>query len=140
MRSLDQIRRDLRFLSSYEVVLYGSYVTGEYTRESDIDVAVITREKDRNRNFKIQLDIWGKVPSPIYDVRVFELLPIRVKASVIGGYLVLFGSEPDISEYFYSWRKTWEEVRRRIEPMSIEEKIKAVRRRKKILKTITRPE
>ncbi len=136
MRSLDQIRRDLRFLSSYEVVLYGSYVTGEYTRESDIDVAVITRERDKNRNFRIQLDIWGKVPSPIYDVRVFELLPIRVKASVISRYVVLFGSEPDISEYFYRWRKVWEDVRRRIEPMAVEEKIKAMERRKRILKTI----
>ncbi len=140
MISLDQIRRDLRFLSSYEVVLYGSYVTGDYTREFDIYMAVITREKDKNKNFRIQLDIWGKVPSPIYDMRVFELLPIRVKASVIDGYLVLFGSESDISEYFYRWRKVWEDVRRRIEPMSIEEKIKAVRRRKKILKTITKPE
>ncbi len=56
----NRIRRDLMFLSAYEVVLYGSYVTGEYTRESDIDVAVITRERDKNRNFRIQLDIWGR--------------------------------------------------------------------------------
>ncbi len=139
MRSLDQVRRDLRFLSSYEVVLYGSYVTREYVRESDIDVAVITRERDRNRNFRIQLDIWGKVPSPIYDVRVFELLPIRVKASVISKYVVLFGSEPDISEYFYRWRKIWEDVRRRMEPMTVEEKIKAMKRRKRILKNIAGP-
>ncbi len=139
MRSLDRIRRDLRFLSAYEVVLYGSYVTGEYTRGSDIDVSVITRERDKNRNFRIQLDIWGKVPSPIYDVRVFELLPIRVKASVISRYVVLFGSEPDISEYFYRWRKVWEEVRRRMEPMTVEEKIRAVERRKRILKNIAGP-
>jgi len=138
MRSLDQIRRDLRSLSSYEAVVYGSYVTGEYARESDIDVAVITRERDGNRNFRIQLDIWGKVPSPIYDVRVFELLPIRVKASVISRYVVLFGSEPDISEYFYRWRKVWEDVRRRMESLSVEEKMKALERRRRILKILGR--
>lgn len=102
MRSLDRIRRDLRFILPYEAVIYGSYATGKYVEGSDIDVAVITRE--RRRNFRIQLHLWGKLPSSVYDVRVFKLLPM-VKASVISNYLVLFESEPDISEYFYGWRK-----------------------------------
>ncbi len=137
MKSLDQIRRDLRYISSYEAVIYGSYATGEYIEGSDIDVAVITRERDRSRNFKIQLDLWGKVPSSTYDVRVFELLPIRVKASVIRKYLVLFGKEPEISEYFYKWRKIWEDVRRRIELISVDEKVRALERRKVILEKLS---
>jgi len=129
---------DLRFILPYEAVIYGSYATGDYVEGSDIDVAVITRERDRRRNFRIQLDLWGKLPSSIYDVRVFELLPIRVKASVISNYLVLFGSEPDISEYFYGWRKIWEEVRRRIEPLSVDEKMRALERRKRVMERLSR--
>ncbi len=72
-------------------------------------------------------------------MRVFELLPIRVKASVISRYVVLFGSEPDISEYFYRWRKVWEDARRRMEPVTVEEKIRAMERRKRILKNIAGP-
>ena len=41
--SLKKIREDLKPLSEFEVVPFGSYVTGAFREGSDIDVAVIAR-------------------------------------------------------------------------------------------------
>lgn len=134
--SLDKIRDDLKELSDYEVVIFGSYVTGEFREGSDVDVAVITRVRDEKENFSIQKRIAAKV-RPIYDVRVFELLPLKVKASVFSNYIVLFGDELEISEYFYFWRKMWDDVKHRISyHRSYREKIEAIDRGKKLEKIL----
>lgn len=130
--SIEEIRKELIALSNYEAVLFGSFVTGEFRSGSDIDVAVITRLKDLDKNLEIQKGLIGKFRQ-VYDVRVFELLPIKLKASVFSNYLVLFGDELEISEYFYRWRKIWEDVRHRIQyHSSYEEKLKAIERGKKL--------
>ncbi|MEM0024659.1 MAG: nucleotidyltransferase domain-containing protein [Thermofilaceae archaeon] len=130
--SLEEIKRDLQALSSFEAVVFGSYVTGEFREGSDIDVAVITRLKDQGKNLEIQRSLIGRF-KPIYDVRVFELLPLKVKASIIDNYIVLFGDELEISEYFYYWRKVWEDVKHRIEyHRSLEEKLEAIERGRKL--------
>ena len=48
--SLEEIKEDLKAISDFEAVIFGSYVTGEYRKGSDIDVAVITRTKDVRKN------------------------------------------------------------------------------------------
>lgn len=138
--SLEEIRRDLESLSMFEVVIFGSYVTGEFREGSDIDIAVITRLRDQERNLEIQRSLIGKF-KPIYDVRVFELLPIKVKASIIENCIVLFGDELEISEYFYHWRKIWEDVKHRIEyHASVEEKLKAIERGRRLEQILKRSE
>ncbi|WP_290723454.1 hypothetical protein [Archaeoglobus sp.] len=54
-------------------------------------------------------------------------------------YIVLFGDELEISEYFYYWRKIWDNVKHRISyHETLEEKIRAIERCKKLEK-IMRP-
>ena len=66
-------------------------------------------------------------------MRVFEFLPLKVKASVMEGYKILFGNPLEISEYFYFWRKMWNDSRHRIGyNESVTEKIKAIKRGKKL--------
>ena len=128
---IEVIREELALLSKYQAVVYGSFVTGEFRKGSDVDVAVITGIKDVKKNVEIQKSFFGKF-NPVYDIRVFELLPIKVKASVFSNYLVLFGDELEISEYFYYWRKLWEDVRHRISyHESYIEKMKAIERGKR---------
>ncbi len=127
---IEEIRKDLKEISNYESVIYGSYVTGEFRDGSDIDVAVITRRRDEKENYAIQRSLFSKI-RPIYDVRVFELLPLKVKASVFSDYIVLFGDEPEISEYFYRWRKMWDDMKHRITYHSnYREKMEAIKRGK----------
>ncbi len=111
--NLEKIKKDLLFLKDYEVVLYGSHVTGESRVGSDIDVAVITRIKDRDKNVKLLKSFIGKT-MPVYDIRIFELLPLKLKASMMDDYLVIYGEELEISEYFYYYRKLWNDQKHRI--------------------------
>ena len=109
-KSLNEIKRDLQPFQNYWVVLYGSYVTGTYTPRSDIDVAIITKEKDPRRNRRILFKLLSKVKSD-YDLRIFELLPLHIKAEVMDNYIVVFGDPLDIAEYFYFYRKIWKDMK-----------------------------
>lgn len=127
--SLEEVKLDLLPLKKYNVVLYGSYTTSYFTERSDIDVAVLTRETKPERNKKIWLSLLGRVPQK-YDVKVFELLPLAIKASIIKKYIVVFGDQLDISEYFYHFRKLWKDVKKRYEEnqfVSIQEMLKKKR-------------
>ncbi len=130
MKSIDEIKTDLAFLKDYEVVVFGSYARKRADKRSDIDIAVITREKNRNRCIEIWKSILGKTPD-IYDIKIFELLPLHIKASVIQKYEVVFGNSLDISEYFYKIRKFWNDTKHRIEEnrfQSVREKIMTLKR------------
>ncbi|MDY6864884.1 MAG: nucleotidyltransferase domain-containing protein [Halobacteriota archaeon] len=129
--SINDIRDDLSFLKRYkgcEVVVFGSYANKNSDMRSDIDVAVITRERDRKRCMEVWNEILGVAPGK-YDVKIFELLPLHVKASVIEKYEVVFGDRLDISEYFYHFRKLWNVAKHRIDEnqfQNAEEKIRAL--------------
>ena len=97
----------------YEVILYGSQVEGGSRPDSDIDIAVITRESKIKNNIEIQRELLGMYPLN-FDVRVFELFPIYIQISIIENYKVLFGDILEISEYFYSFRKKWDDCKHRI--------------------------
>ncbi len=130
MKNLQDIRTDLYFIKDYEVVVFGSYASKRADKRSDIDIAVITREKDRNRCMEIWKEILGKAPAT-YDIKIFELLPLHIKASLIQNYEVVFGNRLDISEYFYNFRKLWNDMKYRFKEnqfQSTKEKIMALER------------
>lgn len=133
-KSLEEIRKDLKTLNEFWVVIYGSWAKGETTSRSDIDVAVITRTEDTGANIKIRRKLLGKTP-PLYDVKVFELFPLHIKASVMAKYTVVFGDPLEISEYFYYYRKLWKDVEKRYlenQFTSYKEILEGIERRKKL--------
>lgn len=96
------------------MVIYGSYAQGTNTIRSDIDVAVIAKENKPQKSLEIWRGLLGSVPQK-YDVKVFELLPLEIKAGVMDSYFVIFGEWGGISEYFYHFRKLWKDVKPRFE-------------------------
>lgn len=141
VKSLEEIKRDLRLLEGFWVVAYGSWARGEATARSDIDIAVITKSNNREENLEVARCLLGKAP-PCYDVKVFELLPLHLKAEVLSRYVVVFGNPLEISEYFYYYRKLWKDMERRYREnqySSYKELIKAIERRKKLLKHMEKP-
>ncbi len=131
-KSLDEIKKDLKDLRTYDVAVYGSYVKEKSIR--DIDIAVITKIKDKDENLKIWKDIIGRFP-PLYDIKIFELIPLTIKANIINNYKVIFGDSPDISEYFYFYRKLWNDQKYKIEEnrfKTYKDKICAMERWKKL--------
>jgi predicted nucleotidyltransferase len=130
MKTLQDIKNDLSFVKDYKVVVFGSYAAKKADKRSDIDIAVITGEENRKRCIEIWRGLMGKAPE-VYDIKIFELLPLRIKASVIQRYEVVFGNRLDISEYFYSFRKLWNDMKHRIEKnrfRSMREKVAALER------------
>jgi len=112
--TLEDIKKILEKLEeTYEIVLYGSYIEKSMRPTSDIDISVLTRLQDKQKNKLIQYDLFGVAPLK-YDIRVFELLPIFIQISIIKNYKVIFGDPLDISEYFYYFRKKWDDCKNRI--------------------------
>ena len=110
---LQQIKKDLEFLQDNEVVIYGSFVSNQITPRSDIDIALVTRQHDLLVNKQMGLGVIGRA-NPLYDIRVFELLPLHIQINIIQHHVVLFGEEVELSEYFYFYRKLWNDVKQRI--------------------------
>lgn len=135
--NLKKMQADLNFISKYEAVLYGSHVDGTAHSKSDIDVAIITRNPNKKENIALFKDVLGKAP-PIYDVRIFELLPLKIQISIADNFTTIFGDALELSEYFYFYRKLWEDAKFRIEKYqfnSFREKIKAISRAKRLFIT-----
>jgi predicted nucleotidyltransferase len=130
-----KLRKDLEFLKKYEVVVYGSHVTGDARPGSDIDIAVISRTESAANNKRLLTGFIGKAP-PIYDMRIFELLPLKVKASIMDDYRVLFGDGPEISYYFYQYRKIWDDCKHRILEgyhTTYRDKVRSIKRGKAVI-------
>ncbi|MHA1274793.1 MAG: nucleotidyltransferase domain-containing protein [Promethearchaeota archaeon] len=134
LKSLNEIKEDLKFCRNFWAVIYGSYANKEFIPErSDIDVAIITQTKDRQKNFKIWLHILEQVPVN-YDFRIFELLPLYIQIEIIKNYDVIYGDPLEISEYFYHYRVIWKDMADRFNNnqfYSIKEKLKLIGYRKK---------
>jgi len=134
MKSIEDIKGDLSFAKDYEIIIFGSYAGKTAEKRSDIDIAIITREHDRQKCIEIWKETFGSTPD-IYDIKIFELLPLRIKVSAMRKFDVVFGNRLDISEYFYGYRKLWNDVKHRIETnrfSSMREKLIVLKRRQKI--------
>ena len=96
------------------VLLYGSRALGEAGPDSDIDLClVIPEESDA-----VRAELWRKFIAKLrddrFDVRVFELLPLHIKAEVIEKGIVLASrDELGLFEYFHPFRREWEDQRHR---------------------------
>jgi len=109
----EKIKKDLESLSNYNVVLYGSILSPYFSNSSDIDVCVITMNKNASYNKNLWFSLFSKVEEK-YDLRVFELMPLFLKIEIIENHKILFGDKLEISEYFYFYRKIWRDMERRI--------------------------
>ena len=108
------IKEKLNFLKeNYDVVVFGSFVNDEMRPDSDIDIAVISYQTDKEFNIKLWKNLLGKAPLK-FELRIFELLPIYIQISIIEKYRVVFGDVLEISEYFYQYRKKWDDCKNRI--------------------------
>ncbi len=131
--SLNNIRKDLKFLQDFWVIIYGSCTNEDFfTNRSDIDIAIITHTDDKQKNLEIWQSLLGKAPV-IYDLRIFELFTLYIQIDIIKNYKVLFGDHLEISEYFYKYRKIWKDMAKRVELnqfQNIQEKLELIERRK----------
>ena len=111
---IEAIQTELKMLQSeFSVILFGSHNSGDARVQSDIDIAIISKSDNKEQNIHFQKDLIERFGTK-YDIRVFELYPIHIQISIIQNYLVIFGDLLEISEYFYPYRKKWDDCKYRI--------------------------
>ncbi|MEA1992897.1 MAG: nucleotidyltransferase domain-containing protein [Euryarchaeota archaeon] len=108
-KEIEKIKEDCEFLFDkvLGILLYGSSVKNERTERSDIDLCVIAPHMNSHTIFKETLPL-------NYDVRIFEIMPLYLKMELIEHHEVIYARDIfDLYEYFYSFRKLWEDQRHR---------------------------
>jgi predicted nucleotidyltransferase len=129
---LNKVQKELTKLKTYQVVIYGSFISGYYIpHKSDIDIAIITHHQEKEKNIAIWKKFLGEF-NESYDIKVFELLPLYLKIEIINNYQVLFGDSLEISEYFYHYRSIWKDMAHRIKVnrfKTVNEKIELIEKR-----------
>jgi uncharacterized protein len=111
---LAKAKRDFQFLQKRALgtLVFGSWARGEASDGSDIDLCIVApRASDPGA-------LWREALSQIqdlrYEVRIFELLPLYMKMAVIEeGVVVCSRDVLELYEYFYPFRRLWEDQKRR---------------------------
>jgi len=106
---MEHLKKDFRDFKGRcrGILLFGSHVEGEQTKRSDIDVCIVNPSKG------VLDDISGKLGGK-YDIKVFDHLPLYIKLEIIRHHVVVYGNELNLSEYFYFFRKLWQDMEHRI--------------------------
>gem|GEM_PF-320137 len=112
------VTADFTFLSesrTFEVLgllLFGSVATGESSDRSDIDLCVVAPAVRDHPAFLRWL--LAHLRDTRYDLRIFELLPLYLQIEVIERGEVLFARDLyELYEYFYPFRRLWDDQKRR---------------------------
>lgn len=107
-------KRDFQFLQDrvLGVMLYGSWARGDASERSDIDICIVAPE------IQDKAALWREAISELrdarYEVRIFELMPLYMKMAVIeDGVVVCSRDVLDLYEYFYPFRRVWEDQKHR---------------------------
>jgi hypothetical protein len=116
---LEQIYSDFSIIIQKKeilgILLYGSYLRDKETSRSDIDVGIVAPNEDIDQLISFILQNVN-VSSKKYDVRLFQELPLYIKIQVIEkGELIYSPNELDLYEYFYLYRKLWNDQKHRQE-------------------------
>lgn len=101
-KDFEELKRDV-----FAILLFGSRAKDEATERSDIDICLIVKDGNLKK-------VWDKIlESRItekYDVKIFELLPLKLKGEIIENHrLIWTKSKPELYYYLYKWRKVWED-------------------------------
>ncbi|MEA1999474.1 MAG: DNA polymerase subunit beta [Euryarchaeota archaeon] len=94
------------------VLLYGSLAAGVDSERSDIDISIVAPSICDKSGFSRR--VLSNVRDARYDVRVFELMPLYLKAEVVEkGEIIYTKNIFKLYEYFYYFRKIWEDQKHR---------------------------
>lgn len=85
---IESLKKDFKEFSGecLGILFYGSYVRGEDTERSDIDVCVVKPSKETFNRILERLG--GK-----YDIKVFEELPLYVRVDVIRNHIKIYANK-----------------------------------------------
>jgi len=75
-----------------KIILFGSVVKNDISIRSDIDIAVLFDKINKKEAFDFRRRVMGQLPDKV-DVQVFNVLPEKVKKSILKNHKVLYENE-----------------------------------------------
>jgi len=116
---LDQVYNNFSYVIEKKnilgIFLYGSYSKNKNSNRSDIDICIVAPNEDPHELLSFILQNIN-VDVNKYDIRLFNELPLYIKIHIIEeGILIYSHNELDLYEFFYIYRKLWEDQKHRQE-------------------------
>jgi len=105
----NRISQDFEFIKSHlqGIIMFGSYADDSYTIRSDIDICLVAGERNVTKIFNMFLT---ESVTEKYDIKIFETLPLYMKAEVIENAVIIWADdELELSYYLYKWRRLIED-------------------------------
>ncbi|MBN2251386.1 MAG: nucleotidyltransferase domain-containing protein [Candidatus Altiarchaeota archaeon] len=99
------------------ILLYGSALEGRAHKGSDIDICLVAGKNNADNVFDklIATNLTAK-----YDVKIFELLPLKVKGSILENHKVIWSpDEAELSYYLHKWRRMWEDQKTSLKKLGL---------------------
>lgn len=95
------------------ILLFGSYLNNMETNRSDLDICVVAPKEDAGSLLSFILKNIN-VNVKKYDIRLFKELPLYIKIQIIeNGILIYSPDKLDLYEFFYIYRKFWNDQKHR---------------------------
>ncbi len=92
MEAIEKFIKTLKSMREFNkvefIILYGSASQGKKIESSDIDICIYYRAKKAEEMSKFRLKLLSKLYSDVYDVQIFQLLPLYVRKEVLKGKLL----------------------------------------------------
>mgnify|MGYP002390988263 CR=1 FL=1 len=113
-RALRQMRQMADFKNVRFVLLHGSAAEGRMTPDSDIDLCVYY---DGNREDAAQFRhaVLSELPGLLYDIQVFQLLPLYVRVETLRGIPVFVRNERFLYETATRTIREFEDFKHRLD-------------------------
>ena len=116
---LDQIYNDFSYVIEKKdilgILLFGSYSKSKNTNRRDIDICIVAPKEDLHKLLSFVLQNIN-VEANKYDIRIFNELPLYIKIHIIEDGLLIYSSNKlDLYEFFYIYRKLWDDQKHRQE-------------------------
>ncbi|HLD43355.1 MAG TPA: nucleotidyltransferase domain-containing protein [Candidatus Nanoarchaeia archaeon] len=89
------------------IMLYGSHANGKNTPRSDIDISISLKSPRKDR-LRVRMALAGELPD-IYDIQIFEDLPLQVKMEVLKGRLMYCKDKDDLASQAMQLKKEYED-------------------------------
>ncbi len=114
MAEIESIKNDFSFLFERKdvlaILLYGSAARGDEMPRSDIDTCIVAPNCLDRYHLLTEVFMKLDVVSKKYDVRIFEELPLYIKIQIVQKNEIIYTKDIyELYEYFYNFRKLWED-------------------------------
>jgi uncharacterized protein len=116
---LKEIEKDFECVKekTLGIVLFGSRADKTHHAESDIDVCLVAGEYPPGKLFQ---EVLKTNLSAKYDVKIFELLPLKLKGSILENHRVVWSRDPSgLSYYFYKVNRLWDDQKIALKKLGI---------------------